>query len=178
MHNLVKLVQASGKALVIPADAVAIVRTLEAKEKDKTPEGKSGVWLMLGGMAQHAIVRESYGFILRKAGGSTADRVQLTGMAGTKISMPRSAFAHAIESERVEKDANGKETSREDATIVNTNLHSNAGPVAFFAQESAEDLHELLNAEASEDDGSLDEDDEVEEAHEPAKPVRKRAKPD
>lgn len=164
MHNFVKLVQANGKGLMIPAEAITIVRTLDAKEKEKNPAGKSGVWLSLNGVCQHAMVRESFGFILRKAGGSSADRIQLTGMGGTKLSMPRGAFAHAIESERVEKDAKGNETEREDATIVNTHLHGNAGAVAFFVKETSEELYDMLNAEVSEDDGSDDEDDDETDA--------------
>lgn len=154
MNNLVKLVQANGKALVVPAGTITIVRTLEPAEREKNPEGKCGVWLMLGSSAQHTVVRESFGFIVRKAGGKSGDRVQLTGMGGTRISMPRAAFGHAIESERVEDE------KREDATILQTNLHSNAGPVAFFVKDSAEDLHELLGVDTSDDDGSDDDGDE------------------
>ena len=163
MNNLVKLVQASGKALVLPAETIAIVRTLEKAEREKHPRCKAGVWLILNGVAQHVMVHESFGFILKKAGGASSGRVQLTGMGGTKVSMPRTAFGHAIESERVERDAQGKETAREDATILNTNLHSGAGAVAFYVKESAEDLHDLLSADESDDDGADDEDEDDEE---------------
>jgi hypothetical protein len=182
MNNIVKLVQASGKAIVIPATAIAIVRTLEPAEKDKTPNGRSGVWLILGGVAQHAVVRESFGFILRKAGGNSGERIQIAGMGDTKISMPRDAFAHAIEGERItdakgnivapQNVKNGEEVLREDATTIQTTLHGNGGPVAFFVKETAADLHEMLNTDVSEDDSAEDEDDAPEAEVKPAKPSR------
>ncbi len=164
MNNLVKLVQTSGKAIVLPADAIKIVRTLEKAEREKHPKCKSGVWLVLEGRAQHAIVHESFGFILRKAGGPSSNRVQLSGMGSTKVSMPRDIFSHAIESERVEKDDKGKETLREDATILHTNLQSAGGPVAFFVQEPAADLFDLMQADVSDDTGEDDEEEEADEA--------------
>lgn len=165
MQNLVKLVQASGKALLVPAAAVmgGILRTLETHEQEKHEKAATHIWLILDGVAQSAVVRERLGFILNKAGGASGDRVMLTGLGDTKISMPRSAFAHAIECERIRREGDkpdGKIISQEDATIVHTNLRSNAGPVAFYALDSATDLFDMFNADASDDDGTEDYDDE------------------
>ncbi len=183
MHNLVKLVQASGKAILLPADAIAggILRTLEPHERKKNPEAKTFAWVIMSGQAQTALLRESLGFILNKAGGNSGDRVTLKGLGGTKISMQRAVFVHAIESERVlreDEKPNGKEISREDATILQTSLHGPAGQVAFFVDESAGDLFDIFNAEASEDDGSVEYDDEGNEIEQDkaAAPTRRRAK--
>ncbi len=183
MHNLVKLVQASGKALVVSADAIAggILRTLEQHEREKHPEARTFAWIIMSGQAQTALLRESLGFIINKAGGNSGDRVVLKGLGGTKVSMQRAAFVHAIESERIlreDEKPNGKEISRDDATIVQTNLQSLNGPVAFFVEESAADLFDIFNADASEDDGSVEYDDDGNEivADEPATPAKKRAK--
>lgn len=151
MHNLVKLVQATGKALLLPADAITIVRTLKDEEREKFPHGKSGVWLNIGGLTQHAIVRETFGFILTKAGGASSERVQLAGTGGTKISMPRSVFNHAMEGEEQAKDG------KEDATIVTTSLHGPKGAVAFYIKDSAEELLDMLSTDVSDDDGRYDE---------------------
>lgn len=183
MHNLVKLVQASGKALVVSADAIAggILRTLEPHEREKHPEARTFAWIIMSGQAQTALLRESLGYILNKAGGNSGDRVVLKGLGGTKISMQRSAFVHAIESERVLREGDkpsGKEISREDATILQTNLHGPSGPVAFFVDESAADLFDTFNADASEDDGSVAYDDEGNEivTEDEAAPRKKRLK--
>lgn len=165
MHNLVKLVQASGKALLVPAAAVTggILRTLEAHEQAQHEKGATHLWLILDGVAQSAIVRERLGFILNKAGGASGDRVALKGLGDTKISMPRASFAHAIEGERIRREGDkhdGKILSKDDATIVHTNLRSNNGPVAFYALDTAVDLFDMFNADASEDDGSVEYDDE------------------
>ncbi|MEA3543243.1 MAG: hypothetical protein U9R77_14145 [Pseudomonadota bacterium] len=183
MHNLVKLVQASGKALLLPADAIAggILRTLEPHERKANPEAKTFAWVIMSGQAQTALLRESLGYILNKAGGNSGDRVTLKGLGGTKVSMQRAAFVHAIESERVLREGDkpdGKEISRDDATIVQTSLHSMSGPVAFFVDESASDLFDIFSAEASEDDGSIEYDDEGNEIEQEqtAAPQRKRAK--
>ncbi|WP_314717418.1 hypothetical protein, partial [Sphingobium yanoikuyae] len=116
-----------------------------------------------------------------KAGGNSGDRVVLKGLGGTKVSMQRAAFVHAIESERILREddkPNGKEISRDDATIVQTNLQSMNGPVAFFVEESAADLFDIFNADASEDDGSVEYDDDGNEivADELATPAKKRVK--
>jgi hypothetical protein len=183
MHNLVKLVQSSGKAILLPADAIAagILRTLEPHERKKNPDAKTFAWVIMSGQAQTALLRESLGFILNKAGGNSGDRVVLKGLGGTKVSMQRSAFVHAIESERVLREddkPNGKEISREDATILQTSLHSPNGPVAFFVEESAADLFDIFNADASDDDGSVEYDDDGNPivADEPATPAKKRTK--
>ena len=183
MHNLVKLVQSSGKAILLPADAIAagILRTLEPHERKKNPEAKTFAWVIMSGQAQTALLRESLGFILNKAGGNSGDRVVLKGLGGTKVSMQRSAFVHAIESERVLREddkPNGKEISREDATILQTNLHSPNGPVAFFVEESAADLFDIFNADASDDDGSAEYDDDGNEivAEDETASRKKRAK--
>ncbi|OAH36973.1 hypothetical protein AX777_18210 [Sphingobium yanoikuyae] len=183
MHNLVKLVQASGKALVLPADAVAggILRTLEPHERKANPEAKTFAWLIMSGQAQTALLRESLGFILNKAGGNSGDRVVLRGLGGTKVSMQRGAFVHAIEGERVLREddkPDGKEISREDGTILQTNLHGPAGAVAFFVAESAAELFDIFSADVSDDDGSVEYDDDgnVIVADEPATAGKKRAK--
>lgn len=183
MHNLVKLVQASGKALVVSADAIAggILRTLEPHERKNNPEAKTFAWIIMSGQAQTALVRETLGFILNKAGGNSGDRVVLRGLGGTKVSMQRGAFVHAIESERVLREDDkptGKEISREDATILQTNLHSPNGPVAFFVEESAADLFDIFNADASDDDGSVEYDDDGNEivAEDETASRKKRAK--
>ena len=151
MNNIVKLVQATGKALLLPADAITIVRTLKDEEREKFPHGKSGVWLNIGGLTQHAIVRETFGFILTKAGGASSERVQLAGTGGTKISMPRGVFQHAMEAEEVTKDG------KEDATIVTTSLNGPKGAVAFYIKDTAEELLDMLSTDASDDDGRYDE---------------------
>ncbi|WP_375178173.1 hypothetical protein [Sphingobium yanoikuyae] len=183
MHNLVKLVQASGKALVVSADAIAggILRTLEPHEREKHPEARTFAWIIMSGQAQTALLRESLGFIINKAGGNSGDRVVLKGLGGTKVSMQRAAFVHAIESERILREDDkptGKEISREDATILQTSLHSQNGPVAFFVEESAADLFDIFNADASDDDGSVEYDDDgnVIVADESAPTAKKRAK--
>lgn len=176
MHNLVKLVQASGKALVVPADAIkgGVIRTLERSEQEQHPEAACFIWLVLSGVAQSALVRERLGFILNKAGGQSSERVTLDGLGGTKISMPRAIFAHAIEGERIkdgkgdiitparaaELERAGQAVTREDATTLQTNLHSQAGPVAFLCKDSAADLFDLFSAEVSDDDGSVEYDDD------------------
>nr|WP_086491372.1 hypothetical protein [Novosphingobium panipatense] len=151
MNNIVKLVQATGKALLLPADAITIVRTLKDDEREKYPHGKSGVWLNIGGLTQHAIVRETFGFILTKAGGASSERVLLAGTGGTKISMPRGVFSHAMEGEEKTKEGT------EDATVVTTSLQGPQGPVAFFIKDSAEELLDMLSTDASDDDGRYDE---------------------
>ncbi|MBU67646.1 MAG: hypothetical protein CL858_19730, partial [Cupriavidus sp.] len=77
MHNLVKLVQANGKALLVPAAAITggILRTLESHEQALHDKGATHIWLILDGVAQSAIVRERLGFILNKSGGASGDRV-------------------------------------------------------------------------------------------------------
>ena len=158
MNNMIKLVQASGKGLIVPASSISIVRTLEPNEQEQHEKGKSHVWLVLGGVAQTAVVREQFGFILRKAGGDSGQRVQLAGTGGTKISMPRDIFAHAIE---IETPGTGENAEPEDVTVVHTSLHSNAGPVAFYSKESATDLYDMLSTEQSDDDGSDEDENEA-----------------
>lgn len=194
MNNMVKLVQASGKGLLVPADAIqqGILRSLEPCEKAHHDKGETFLWLILNGQAQSAIVRERLGFILNKAGGASSERVVLDGMAGTRISMPRTAFAHAIEGERIvdskgeiipsDKIAAAKKAGtavEEDATTVFTHLRGASGTVAFYARNSVADLYDLINAEASDDDGSVEYDDEgkpIDQAKDaPVKPT-KRAK--
>lgn len=182
MHNLVKLVQVSGKALLVPAAAVTggILRTLEAHEREQFEKASTHLWIVLDGVAQSTFVRERLGFILNKAGGASSDRVTLKGLGDTKISMPRAAFAHAIEGERIRREGDkpdGKILSKEDATIVHTSLRSNAGPVAFYAVDSAIDLFDQFNADASDDDGSEDYGDDgelIDTGTAPAKPARPR----
>lgn len=183
MHNLVKLVQASGKALLVPAAAITggILRTLEEHEQAIHEKGATQIWLILDGVAQSAVVRERLGFILNKAGGASGDRVTLAGLGETRISMPKAIFAHALEGERIRREGDktdGKIISKEDATIVHTNLRSHAGAVAFYALDSVVDLFDLFNAEASEDDGEVEYDDDGKEiARETAAAAKsKRAK--
>lgn len=186
MQNLVKLVQANGKALLLPAHDISIVRELEPQEKEKHPNGASAVWVLLNGTAQSAVVRERFGFILKKAGGNSAERVQLRGLGDTRISMPRSAFANALEGERITNGNGdlitpaqetaakkaGEEVHREDVTTVNTNLRGGSGVVAFHAADSVADIFDLLSTEESDDQG--DDEDESESA-ETSKAPKKRA---
>lgn len=183
MHNLVKLVQANGKALLVPAAAITggILRTLEAHEQALHDKGATHIWLILDGVAQSAIVRERLGFILNKAGGASGDRVTLSGLGETRISLPKAIFAHALESERVRREgdkADGKIIAKEDATIVHTTLRSHAGQVAFYALDGAADLFDLFSADASEDDGAVEYDDEGNEvvAADATPAPKKRAK--
>lgn len=175
MHNLVKLVQPTGKALVIPAQAITggIVRSLTAKEREDAPEAAAFLWIILDGVAMSVLVRERMGFILNKAGGSGADREVLEGVDGERISMPRGAFAYAIESERItdaqglivlQRDVpvlekRGEVVNRIDATLLKTTLRSSAGIVDFFVKSSAADLFDTFSADLSGDDGSRDYDD-------------------
>ncbi|WP_395391542.1 hypothetical protein WBP07_12850 [Novosphingobium sp. BL-8A] len=168
MHNLVKLVQASGKALLVPADAISsgIVRSLSRKEQDANPKAASFLWVVLNGMAQTALVRERMGFILNKAGGSSSEREVVEGVDGERISMPRAIFSYAIEAERITdargnlvplkdvalREKRGEEVIRTDATALHTTLNSPAGPVSFYVKDSAADLFDLFTAEVSEDD--------------------------
>lgn len=183
MHNLVKLVQANGKALLVPAAAITggILRTLEQHEQEAHEKGATQIWLILDGTAQSAVVRERLGFILNKAGGASGDRVTLAGLGETRISMPKAIFAHALEGERVRREGDkpdGKILSKEDATIVHTSLRSHGGPVAFYALDSAADLFDLFSADTSEDDGAVEYDDEGKEvaAADAAPAVKKRPK--
>ncbi|GEM_PF-1821580 len=176
MHNLVKLVQASGKALVVPASAISggIVRSLSDREKEANPNGAAFVWLVLDGQAQSALVRERMGFILNKAGGSSSEREVIEGADGERISMPRAAFSYAIESERITdgrgklvsaetaalKEKRGEELVRSDATVLKTTLRSAIGTVDFFVKDSAADLLDRFTVEVSEDDGSEEYDDD------------------
>lgn len=103
MHNLVKLVQASGKASWCPprrSPAASSGHSPRASRK-RTPKGAAFVWLVRDGVAQSAIVRERMGYILSKAGGASSERERVTGADGEQISLPRSIFAFAIECERV-----------------------------------------------------------------------------
>lgn len=164
MHNLVKLVQANGKALLVPAAAITggILRTLESHEQALHDKGATHIWLILDGVAQSAIVRERLGFILNKSGGASGDRVTLSGLGETRISLPKAIFAHAIEGERIRREGDnpdGQIISQEDATIVHTQLRSAIGAVAFYAKDSAADLFDLFNADASDDDGDVEYDD-------------------
>lgn len=184
MHNLVKLVQASGKALLVPASAITggILRTLEAHEQALHEKGATQIWLILDGVAQSAIVRERLGFILNKAGGASGERVTLAGLGETRISLPKAIFAHAIEGERVRREGDkpdGKVISKEDATIVHTALRGQSGAIAFYALDSAADLFDLFSSEASDDDGNAEYDDEGKEvvADDAATIVKKRGKP-
>lgn len=172
MHNLVRLVQGNGKAIVLPGPDIVIVRTLEPGFKKKFPEARSGVWLRLNGQMQHVVARESMGFLLNKAGGSSVERILLNGPEGTRISMPREAFATAVEGVRT-KNAVGEAIPEEDVTVVNTNLSG----VSFHVSDSAEHIYDLLATDASEDDGSYDENGDpitraAAESAKPAKPAR------
>ena len=176
MHNLVKLVQASGKALVVPASAVSagIVRSLTAKEQETNPKAKSFVWLMLDGQAQSAVVRETMGFILNKAGGGSSEREVIEGADGERISMPRSVFSYAIEAERITdakgnlvsaqeaavKEKRGEELIRTDATVLKTSLRWAGGTVDFYVRDSASDLLDRFTVEMSEDDGTVEYDEQ------------------
>lgn len=156
MHNLVKLVQANGKALLLPAHDISIIRELEPAERETHKSGASAVWVMLNGVAQSAVVRERFGFILKKAGGASAERVQLRGIGDTRISLPRSAFAHAIEGER--EDMVDGEKVKTDVTIVNTTLRGGGGAVAFHAADTVADIFDLLSSEESDDQDDEDAD--------------------
>lgn len=195
MNNLVKLVQASGKALVVPAAAIqqGIIRTLEAQEKAKHEKAECFIWLVLDGATQTALIRERLGFILNKAGGASTERVVLDGPGNTRISMPRASFSHAIEGERL-LDADGRVVSPEraatmkrlgekveeqDVTIVHTHLRSGGGPVAFYALDSAGDIYDAFSAELSEDDGATEYDDDgkpVKAATVETTPAKRRGK--
>ena len=195
MHNLVKLVQASGKGILVPAPAIAsgIVRSLTPREQEANPKGASFVWLVLDGVAQSAIVRERMGFILNKAGGASSEREKVIGCDGEQISMPRSIFAFAIESERVTdaagkllsaqdaaaKEKRGETVVRTDATILRTSLRSAAGGVDFFVKTSAADLFDQFTSDVSEDNGEEEYDDDgnliVAEAPKAARPRRAKA---
>lgn len=197
MHNLVKLVQASGKALVVPAAAISsgIVRSLSEREREDNPKAASFVWLILDGMAMSALVRERMGFILNKAGGNSTDREVVEGVDGERISMLRGSFSYAIESQRITdargkvvqpKDAavlekRGEQLNRHDATALKTNLRTAGGGVVdFFVKAGASDIFDLFNADASEDDGTEEYGEDGEPvAPGPAKPTaKKRAKAD
>jgi hypothetical protein len=176
MHNLVKLVQASGKSILVPGSAIAsgIVRSLSLKEKEAHPAGSALVWLILDGQAQSAIVRERMGFVLAKGGGPSSEREIVEGLDGERISIPRSAFAFAMESERITdakgaivqgaevavREKRGEELIRMDGTVLKTSLRSAAGVVDFFVKDSADDLLDRFNVEVSEDDGTEEYDDE------------------
>lgn len=190
MHNLVKLVQANGKALVVPAGAISagIVRSLSTKEKEDAPAASAFVWLILDGIAQSVLVRERMGFILNKAGGSGAEREVLEGVDGERISMPRSAFGYAIESERttdaqgrivLHKDAavlekRGDVLTKVDATVLKTSLRSHGGVVDFFVKAKAADLYDLFKVDLSEDDGSVEYDETGKEIVGEDAPARKK----
>lgn len=146
MNNLVKLVQASGKAILLPATDVQIIRDLEPAEKEAHPNGATAIWALFNGQAQSAVVRERFGYLLKKVGGASSERIELRGHNATRISMPRQIFANAIEGER----------DGADSTIVNTHLRGPAGPVAFHAAASATDIFDLLSTDQSDDDGSDD----------------------
>lgn len=176
MHNHVKLVQASGKGIIVPGSAITsgIVRSLTPKEKEAHPAGNALVWLILDGQAQSAIVRERMGFVLAKAGGLSSEREVVDGLDGERISIPRSAFAFAMESERITdargaivqsrdvpvREKRGDELTRTDGTILKTTLRSAVGVVDFFVKNSADDLLDRFNVEVSEDDGTEEYDEE------------------
>jgi len=154
MNNLVKVVQASGKAILLPAPDIVVIREVEPGEAEKLPAAKCGLWIRLNGSVQHTYVRERYGFLLRLAGGASSERVELRGMAGTRLSMPRALFANAIEGNRT-RDPAGNPVAEEDATLVNTSIPG----VNFHVMDSVEDILDLMGADVSDDDGQ----DEVEQ---------------
>lgn len=162
MNNHVKLIQASGRAMMVPASDVAIIRTIDATEKEAQPAAKSAVFVLIGGVAQHVMVRESFGWIMRKAGGNSGERITVAGPGETKVSIPRAAIVTAIEEPDINND-------NRDITVISTSYHGPQGVVRILSVDSVESIMDDMGADVSDEEAEED----AGESEQPAPPRRR-----